>query len=85
MPTKRMPNERHLAFREDLIALLRKYDDLRADEMLGVAAYFVGQLIALQDQRVFDSASVMQLVTQNIQAGNQQAVEQTFKDLKGSA
>lgn len=86
LPTKAVvPNQRQAQFRLDLIELLRKYEDLPADQILSMAAYFVGQLVALQDQRIFDSAKVMQLVAENIQAGNQQAIEQTFKDPKGSA
>lgn len=66
----KMPSAQHQAFRDDLIAALRKHERLKPDEMLAVAAYFVGQLIALQDQRSMTPAMAMELVATNIEAGN---------------
>jgi hypothetical protein len=36
----------------------------------------MGQLIAMQDQRRFTSVMVMQLVSDNIEAGNQDAIRE---------
>lgn len=68
------PSKAHTAFRDDMIAALCKHQQLPPDEMLAVASYFVGQLIALQDQRKLTPAMAMQIVSSNIEAGNQQAM-----------
>ncbi|WP_319499310.1 hypothetical protein [uncultured Cohaesibacter sp.] len=69
-----------------MLALLGKYTDaLPQERMLAVAAYTVGQIIAMQDQRKFTSESVMALVSENIEAGNRDAVEQLFWKTLGSA
>ena len=68
------PSAAHEAFRNDMIATLRKHQHLAADELLAVAAYFVGQLVALQDQRRMTPAMAMQVVASNIEAGNQHAM-----------
>ena len=68
------PTPHHQAMRDDLIAVMRKHGaHLRSDEVLALAAYTVGQLIALQDQRTMTPAMAMELVASNIEAGNQQA------------
>jgi hypothetical protein len=59
------PTPQQLAFRNALLETFRK---------LAVASHFVGQLIALQDQRRFTSATVMELVTRNVEQGNQDAI-----------
>lgn len=70
------PTPRHQAFRNDLIAVIRKYQDLRPDEMLAIASYFVGQLVALQDQRKMTPAMAMEVVAANIEHGNQHAISE---------
>lgn len=70
-----VPTADHQAMRNELIAVMRKYGGkLRSDEVLALAAYTVGQLIALQDQRTMTPAMAMELVASNIEAGNQQAM-----------
>ena len=68
------PTKNHEAFRNDMVAALRKHQHLPPDEMLAVAAYFVGQLLALQDQRKLTASMAMEIVAQNIEAGNQNAI-----------
>ena len=79
------PNEQHLKIRDAVIEAIRKDGaDLPAIEILAVLSYTVGQIIAMQDQRVFTSAMAMEIVAQNISAGNSDAVESLFKT-NGSA
>lgn len=80
------PTKEQVAFRDDMIVTLRKHDHLRPDELLAVASYFVGQLLALQDQRKLTPAEALQVVSANIEAGNAQAIEQFHAaQSKGSA
>lgn len=68
------PTAAMTAFRDDMVAQLRKHSHLRPDEMLAVASYFVGQLVAMQDQRKFTPDMAMQIVASNIEAGNQHVI-----------
>lgn len=72
-----IPEEKHKEFREDIIALLRKYGSkLAAHEMLAIAAHVVGQLIALQDQNTMTSEMAIKLVLKNMEHGNLDAIKQ---------
>jgi hypothetical protein len=75
MKTKtKLPTPKHLAMRDEMIAVIRKHGShLPADEILAIAAYTVGQIVALQDQRTMTPAMAMEIVASNIEAGNQQA------------
>lgn len=53
-------------------------------EILAIAAYTVGQLVALQDQRTVTPAMAMEIVANNIEAGNLHVVE-GIMDAGGSA
>lgn len=75
------PTREQIAFRDDMLAALRRHQHLRPDEMLAVASHFVGQLVAMQDQRKLTPAMAMQIVASNIEAGNQGVIE----ELSGSA
>lgn len=68
------PSKAHTEFRDDMVATMRKHQHMKPDEMLAVASYFVGQLVALQDQRKITPAMAMEIVGSNIEAGNQQAM-----------
>jgi hypothetical protein len=79
------PEPRHAAFRDDLIAVLRKHgDDVSAPEMLALASHMVGQLVALQDQRTMSPERAMEIVAANIETGNHEVIEGLL-DSKGSA
>jgi len=78
------PTAAHRAFRDELIALLRRNDDLSALEMLAVASHLVGQLVALQDQRALTPGEAMEIVAANIEAGNRSALDGIL-DTKGRA
>ena len=72
------PSKAHTEFRADMAAAMRKHQHMRPDEMLAIASYFVGQLIALQDQRKITPAMAMEIVGANIEAGNQQAMAEAL-------
>lgn len=60
---------------QDLVALLRKHaDEMSSLEMLAIAANMLGKLIAMQDQRTVTSEMAMEIVTRNVEYGNQQVV-----------
>lgn len=81
----RKATEKHEALYQELIAVLGKHD-LNPEEMLAVIANLVGKLIAWQDQSKYTSAQVLKVVTQNIELGNQQVIEQMLSNpIKGRA
>jgi len=49
--------------------------------MLAISARLVGMLIALQDQRRMTGTSVMDLVAENIKAGNADAIAGVFSGI----
>lgn len=57
-----------------LEAIRKEAGDMPAEEVLAIVAYTVGQLIALQDQRRITPATAIQLVTENIEQGNRDAM-----------
>lgn len=77
-PKSTTPTKEQIAFRDEMVATLRKHQHLRPDEMLAVASYFVGQLLALQDQRKMTPAMGLQIVSSNIEAGNAQAIKEAL-------
>lgn len=79
------PTKEQIAFRDEMVATLRKHSHLRPDEMLAVAAYFVGQLLALQDQRKMTPSMGLELVGANIEAGNAQAIKEAVGSPIGRA
>ena len=73
----RAAQPQHEAFYQDFAALLKKHTgELPAIDMLAVAANLVGKLVAMQDQRKITPEVAMKTVAENIQAGNQQMLEQ---------
>jgi uncharacterized protein YejL (UPF0352 family) len=76
----------HENFYQDLVALVDKHSaHLGNDEMLAVASNMVGKLIAMQDQRTMTEHRAMLIVSENIQAGNRQAVDQLISGKGGHA
>lgn len=79
MKTKQ-PTIDHKAFREDMIAVMNKHAGaLDAAEMLALAAYTTGQIMAMQDARKYTAALALEIVSKNIEAGNAQAIEDAGK------
>lgn len=63
------------AFRDDLIAVLRKHAGaLGASDMMALAAYTTGQIMAMQDARWWTPELALEIVAKNIEAGNTQAI-----------
>lgn len=62
-------------FRDDMVGVMRKHQHLRPDEMLAIAAYFVGQLAAMQDKRRITPDMASELIARNIEIGNLATVE----------
>lgn len=81
MKTKsKEPTPEMEAFRSDLVALMDKYaGSLDASEMMALAAYTTGQIMAMQDARKWSSAMAMEIVAKNIEAGNAQAISDAHK------
>jgi hypothetical protein len=74
------PKPEHDKFMNDLKAQMPA--DMPAQDILAVVSQFVGQLIALQDQRQMTPDQAMQVVSQNIEIGNQAAIL-TLMDTEG--
>jgi len=78
------PNEAHLKFRKALEAAIAQAGmDLPAEVILAITAHFLGQIIALQDQRKYTGEMVMDLVMQNIQQGNDEALQSLLNETGG--
>jgi hypothetical protein len=81
-----VPSDLHRAFREDVVELMRKYAGrLTSEEVLALAAHLVGQVIAMQDQRVVTVAMAMEIVQKNIEQGNREAVGEILLATRGTA
>ena len=78
------PTREHVAFMDDMKAVLANHVHLSAKEMLALASQFVGNLTALQDQRTMTSETVMAIVASNIEIGNQAAIDGVMQS-EGSA
>lgn len=81
MKTKtKQPGPHHEAFRADLLAVLNKHAGaLDSSEMLALAAYTTGQIMAMMDARVWTSGAALEVVSRNIEAGNAQAIADASK------
>ena len=74
----------HEVVYQELIELVSRHKKLSAVEILAVASNMLGKLMAMQDQHVYTADMVMEIVTANIEAGNQQAIAEIEKT-KGEA
>lgn len=75
----------HQEFNDAMKAVLVQFKDrLSGMEMLAVASHLVGVLIAVQDQRAVTREMALELVSQNIEAGNAEAINGLLKS-EGSA
>ena len=57
--------------------MVDKSDD--APEMMALAAYITGQIMAMQDARKWTPALAMEVVARNLEAGNAQAIADSAK------
>lgn len=77
--------EHEIAY-QDLCALITKHaGKLTPQEILAVAGNMVGKLIAMQDQRTLTPAMAMEIVANNIEAGNQDVLRQLANESSGNA
>lgn len=81
MKTKtKAPTPQMEAFRNDLLAVLNKHAGaLDASEMMALAAYTTGQIMAMQDARRWTPELAMEVVAKNLEAGNAQAIAESAK------
>ncbi len=71
------PTVEMLEYRSGLLALLDRHSgSLDASVMMALAAYSVGQIMAMQDARKWTPSLAMEVVAKNIEAGNAQAIEE---------
>lgn len=72
--------------REAMLDALKPYaDSLEAIGMVAALAQTLGQMIALLDQRQFPVAQAMQVVEENLVAGNAAMIERQLGRPMGSA
>lgn len=60
----------HEAFRLELLAVIERYPQLPAQDLLAVASQLVGQLVAMQDRRKMSPEDAMAVVAANIESAN---------------
>src|SRR5579863_2172809 len=78
------PEAKHVAFRDDLVAVLRKHGrTLTAAEILALAAHLVGQLVALQNQNTMTPERAMKIVAANIEQGNKEVTDDLLRNKVG--
>ena len=65
---------------QDLCQLINRHaSKLTPLELLAIASNMLGKLIALQDQRTTSQSMAMEVVTQNIEHGNKQVLDQLIQ------
>lgn len=70
-------DEQHKLFITEFQELMKKHlANVPSHHILAVVSNIVGRVIAVQDQRMMTPDRAMQLVRENIERGNQQALEQ---------
>lgn len=81
-----LPTPQMEAFRTDMLDTLNKHSGpLEQSVMLALAAYTVGQIIALQDQTKMTFEMAYKLVETNIEKGNQHVISELTGKTDGSA
>lgn len=77
MPVK-ATTAQHEALRLELLALIQKHvpENFTPLELLAITANTLGQILAMQDQRLMSSDQYMQVVVKNMEIGNAHVIEQ---------
>lgn len=76
MASREVPiTDRHIQYRNDVLSVMRNYEDLPAIEILCVLSQVVGSLIALQDQNKYTIDMVMKHVLANLELGNAEVLD----------
>lgn len=74
------------AARDAMLEALRQHGQtMDPIELVAAIAQTLGQMVALLDQRVHTVDAVMDLVLENIAAGNETMIEQQLGETRGSA
>lgn len=77
------PSAAHKAYHEAIRALVNAHENaLSAGEIIGITAYFVGQLIANVDAGTTTVEETMELVQANLLAGNQAELQDILAEAK---
>jgi hypothetical protein len=61
----------------------KEFPEITAEQCLAIMAQMVGKCIAFQDQRKYTTDLIMAIVETNIEAGNQQAVDELMYKQEG--
>lgn len=76
----------HRAMHRRIVEFLQSATaEMSAPEVLAIAAHIVGGCIALQDQRTMNPEQALELVAQNIDAGNAQTIAELATKTAGRA
>jgi len=71
---------KHEVLYKELADLVGRHEpEVSAMEVLAIAANLVGKLIAMQDQRLVTREMALEIVLENIEKGNRQAIEAVLK------
>jgi sulfur transfer protein SufE len=69
----------HEVLYQDLAKLIGRHgDNVTAEEMLAIGANMLGKLLAFQDQRTMTRERGLEIIIQNIELGNQQAIAEVM-------
>lgn len=69
----------HEVLYQELAKLLGRHGDkVTAEEMLAIGANMLGKLLAYQDQRTMTRERGLEIIIQNIELGNQQAIAEVM-------
>lgn len=72
--------------REEVIRTIQiEFPSVTPEQIVAVLSYTVGQAISMCDQRKYTSDMLMELVSQNLEAGNRDAIAQTLGTTRGNA
>jgi hypothetical protein len=70
------PSTEHLLVRGALERVLAtEGKDVPIDQILAIVAHFLGQLIAVQDHRIYTTELIWTLIERNIRTGNAEMVQ----------
>lgn len=81
----RIAKPEHEVLYQELAKLIGRYaDKMTSEEVLAVGANMLGKLLAYQDQRTMTRERAMEIIIQNIELGNQQAIAEVMNS-RGTA
>jgi hypothetical protein len=80
------PTKEYDELQREVMNVIKKYsDNMDAIEILAILSYTVGQCCAMQNQYKYNSDMLMRIISQNIELGNQHAIDSIFENTKGNA